>query len=213
MPAQLRPAGPGLTPVIDPNFAPIFTTPILAEVPTVPPPGPGDGYLLVTLVESVLAGYALAEPSPAVLTAFAAPGGLTLLRPVSGFAAQGAVIGTTPSRLAEVRGFDNTNPYAPGQYGVTYVDTVAVEYTLDQIHYRTLLATQETTYRIGYVDPVAAGLLSARALAGRDELMYHERRPLLNNLFLERNDGPVLLDFYAVARANSLEELPDVTRN
>jgi hypothetical protein len=207
MPDQPLPYPPGLSPVASPGFAAIVTSPLSVDLPT-SPPAAGDGYLLINLSESVLTGYALAEPDPQVLTAFASPAGLSLVHPASGFAAQGAVSGSAPSRLAEVRGFDSSAPYAAGQYGVTHVDGVAVEYTLDQINYRTIVATGETTYRIGYVDPVAGGLLSPRALMGRDELMYHERRPLLNNIFLDRNDGPVLLDFYSVARANTLEELP-----
>ena len=187
-----------------------------------PTPTLSDGYLLIHLRQHLLPQHALVEiirPAPSLETR--AGSGLVTRNlitgrnqpaepadPVGGFALAGAVTGETTSRLDEVRGFDAGVPFVVDEFGVSLVNATTVAYELDGIHYSTELSTGRTTYSFGYVDPVSAGLIGHNHLAGRDEIMYHERRPLHNEIVIDRADQPVLLDFYAVGRATNLEDLP-----
>jgi hypothetical protein len=191
----------------DPGPAPVpyYGEPIDAVL------GPGDSFLLLLLQQNLQTGHALAQDLSSTLTRATAPAGISftpLVGSTAAFAALGVVSGETESRLGEVSGFNTNTPYVVGEYGVTHVDEQVVEYVLDEITYRTERSSGLTQYRIGYVDPIEAGLLPLKALYGRDELMYHEQRPLVNGIAIDRQDQPVLLDFYAVARATSLDQLP-----
>jgi hypothetical protein len=198
-------------PVVEPPF---ISVPIILPTKQQVALAEGDGYLLVQLQQTLQPSFALGEPDEVVNVAATSPEGLSF-KPnpddTLGFAQQGAVTGVCDSRLSEVAGFNALTPYVVGEFGVTYVDAQQVSYSLDGVQYTTDLATEFTSYAIGYVDPVTDGLLSTHALVAREDIMYHERRPIQNYLDIQRNDQPVLLDFYAVARATTLEELPKAT--
>lgn len=171
-----------------------------------------DAHLLIQLRQTLHALHALGELNPAAAALAQAPDGLdfTPLAGATDFASLGLVSGTTDSRLGEVRGFNKLTPYVAGEFGVTTLDGDFVEYVLDEITYRTDTTNGETRYRFGYVDPVTAGLMSPRQVLGREEYIFHERRPTVNTIAIERNEQPLLLDFYALARATTMEEMPQV---
>ncbi len=169
-------------------------------------PEENDVYLLVHLEQTLLAGPGLSL-LPEEVWAAAANGTLAFTPAQDApqaFATTGAVTGQTSSRLSEVRGYDPARPYIVGQHGVTVVTETLVTYLLDGITYTTRLADGQTTYTFGYVAPTPAQL----AVAGDDRLPFHERHPEGAPIDPNRSNRAVLPDFYAIARATSLEHLP-----
>ncbi len=165
-----------------------------------------DLYLLLHLQQTLLAGAALSTLPDSV---WAAAGNGTLAFTVANDASQafvntGAVRGLTKSRLDEVRGYDPARPYITGQHGVTAITETSVTYLLDGISYVTRLADGLTTYSFGYVAPV----LAQQAVAGDERFPFHERHPEGPAIEPQRSNRAVLPDFYAIARATSLEQLP-----
>lgn len=169
-------------------------------------PDETDAYLLVYLPQTLLAGAALSV-LPESVRAAGATGTLTFAptAPAAGsFAQTGAVTGTTTSRLEEVRGYNPATPYVVGQHGVTQVTPEAIHYVIDQINYVTQLRDLSTTYAFGYAAPARPDW----PLAGNDAAPQHEQHPPGPVITPDRPSRPVLPDFYAVARAQHLGQLP-----
>jgi hypothetical protein len=153
-----------------------------------------DLHFTLTLQQTLRPGYAFSPLVPAASDAL----------PPETPARQGVVSGRTESRLDQVRGYNNSQPYVVGERGVIALTDEIVSYVLDEITYHTRLDDGTTTYEFGFVEP--AGVFPAQW--GTETLPAHAPARVDDQLNPERIEGPLLTVFYTLGRAHTLPDLP-----
>lgn len=117
------------------------------------------------------------------------------------------VQGTTTSRLDEVRTYNKTTPYMVGVNGVTEVTATDVTYIIDGITFSTVLATGITTYSFGGDSGLGNANTVTHNLIKDEQENYTEKLPVVNHIFVERNEISVFSQLYKLGRVDTLDDL------
>lgn len=113
------------------------------------------------------------------------------------------ITGLTSSRLNQVKSYDKNQPYKVGVNGVTNITNEFIEYTIDDIKYRTFLSDGLTTYQLLKQQDV----FQNQPVIWNADSVFVDIKKTLNAMVIDRGNISV---FEYFGRLNSCDNLSDV---
>ena len=117
--------------------------------------------------------------------------------------------GECPSRLDEVRTYNQDEPFIIGINGVDEITNNYITYHIDGINYKTNINTNETTFEVG----IRTNIGSFENFTPTNDILYRddtdvtiETGDITNSILIERKEISVFSSFYNLARLNEPQD-------
>jgi hypothetical protein len=113
------------------------------------------------------------------------------------------ITGLTVSRLNEVRTYNSNMPYKINVNGVTNITSDFIEYTIDDILYKTFLSDELTTYQVLKQQDV----FDNQSVIWNADSVFVDIKKTLNAMVIDRNNISV---YDYINKINNCDELDDL---
>jgi len=116
------------------------------------------------------------------------------------------VTGLTQSRLNDIKTYTPQTPYKVNVNGVTKVDPNYIEYTIDNIDYKTFISNNLTIYKVSK----QTDDFDIDRLIGNNDSVFVDIKKTLNAMIIERSNISVYEFFNKINICDELDDVLDI---